>query len=120
MSERVKRYLGDVLFEELTKTPEFMSKARELVAIDWKTGTESFREYADTLLDGTSISGDLGTYGSLDYPYLERRVMDGALDMHRDPWLWTYDALIGALIPPAVARTALNNIRSQREREEGE
>jgi hypothetical protein len=110
---RVQRYLGDVLFDELTKTPGFMDKARELVAADWKTGAESFREYAETLLDGFFEAGGLGTYGDLNYFYLEQRVMDGVLDVNQDPWLWAYGALVGAHIPPAVARAALNGIKDQ-------
>lgn len=109
----MKRYLGDVLFDELTKTPGFMDKARELVAADWKMGTESFREYAETLLDGIFEADGLGTYGDLNYFYLEQRVMDGALDANRDPWLWAYGALVGAHIPPVAARTALNAIKGQ-------
>lgn len=107
------RYLGDVLFDELNKDPEFIGTARELIAADWRTGTESFREYAEPLLNEILALGGFGGYGDLRYQYLERRAMDGVLDMHRDPWLWAYDALIGALIPPVVARTALNGIKGQ-------
>jgi hypothetical protein len=113
VSARVKRYLGDVLFDELTKTPGFMDKARELVAADWRAGTGSFREYVETLLDGVFEAGSFGTCGDLNYFYLEQRVMDDVLDVHRDPWLWAYGALVGAHIPPAVARTALNGIKGQ-------
>lgn len=113
MSERGQRYLGDVLFDELMKTSEFIDKARELAATDWKTGTTLFREYAEVLLNENFAEGGFGGYGSLDYSYLERRVMEGVLDMHRDPWLWTYGALVGALVPPVVARTALNGIKGQ-------
>lgn len=113
MSERVQRYLGDVLFDELTKNPEFMEKARELVPVDWRTGATLFREYAEMLLDGIFAEGVFGGYGDLNYAYLERRVMEGVLDMHQDPWLWAYGALIGALIPPVVARTVLNSIEGK-------
>jgi hypothetical protein len=113
VNARVKRYLGDVLFDELTKTLGFMDKARGLVAADWRTGTESFREYAETLLDGIFEAGGLGTYGDLNYFYLEQRVMDDVLDANRDPWLWAYGALVGAHIPPVVARTALNGIEGR-------
>jgi hypothetical protein len=113
VSKEGARYLGDVLFDRLTVNPGFIGTARELVASDWRTGTNSFQEYVKPSLDEVFAVGDFKAYGDLSYTYLARRVMDGALDAHRNPWLWAYDALIGALVDPAMARAALNAIQSQ-------
>lgn len=104
------RYIGDVVFDVLTSEPGFLDEARPLIAEDWRTGTENFKEYAGPLAGAVFAVGGFEAYGDFDYRYLERRVMSEVLDMHQDPWLWTYDALIGALIDPIVARTALNGI----------
>lgn len=108
------RYIGDVLLDMLSTNPGFIGTARELIAADWRTGSKSFREYVEPLLGEIFAVGGFMAWGDYDPGYLERRVMDDALDMHKDPWLWTYGALIGAHIPPVVARTALNGIEGRK------
>lgn len=113
MSEGGARYIGDVVFDALMANPEFMETARELVTADWRTGADSFREYAKPLLGEVFTSGDFGGYGDFSFSYLERRVMDGVLDVHRDPWVWAYAHLIGAYVDPETARNALNHIQGR-------
>lgn len=119
MSANRQRYIGDVVFDLLIATPGFEIEARKLIAADWKTGTDSFRQYVEPrvidILGGEDFEerGGFEAYGDLRYPYLERRVMAGTLDVQRDPWLWTYAQLIGALVDPGEARAALNAIQGQ-------
>lgn len=113
------RYLGDVLFDELGKVPSFIETARKLVSVDWRTGTESFQDYVKPLLDDIFAGKPFQGHGGLSYAYLERRVMSGILDGHQDPWLRVYAMLTGALIDPAIARAALNDIEGRQGKEVG-
>lgn len=113
-----RRYIGDVVFDLLIAVPGFEGEVRKLIAADWKTGTDSFRQYVEPrvvdILGGEGFEGRGGfeAYGDLRYSYLERRIM-GRLDPQREPWLWVYAQLVGACIEPGKARTALNAIQGQ-------
>lgn len=108
-------YLGDVLFERLNNVPGFLATARTLVSADWRTGTNSFRQYVTPLLDDIFINGDFSEHVGFDFSYLERRVMSDILDLRRTPWLWAYGQMTGACLAPDMVRAALNAIADGRE-----
>lgn len=105
------RYIGDVIFDRLTSLPDFTKRARELIAADWRTGTDSFRRFADPLVKEVFEVGGFKAWGDYQIPYLEQRVM-GALSPRREPWLWAYANLTGAHIAPEDAREALNRVQN--------
>lgn len=110
MSEGETRYIGDVLFDELEKVPGFIDAARKLIAADWRTGTESFRDHTEPMVSKVLEGEPFESWGDLDYGYLARRAM-GNIDPQREPWLWAYAQLVFAHIAPDVAREALNRIK---------
>lgn len=117
MSESGKRYIGDALFDYLSRYPGFLSEARKLVSADWQTGSDSFRQNFSAAIEEILKTEPLNPHGDFknargdfSYDYLERRVMEGVLDPKQEPWLWAYSTLVGACVKPEIARAALNAI----------
>lgn len=102
-------YIGDVVFEGLSRNGEFLGKARELIAADWREGTDGFRQYAGPLVDAILGSNKTRTWGTFGFPYVESRAMEWVTPVG-EPWLWAYKTMTGALVDPDTVRRALRRI----------
>ena len=102
-------YIGDVVFEGLSRDRGFAAKARELIAADWREGTDSFHRYAGPLVDSILENNNRRTWGDIELSYIESRAMEWVTP-GAEPWLWAYKALTGALVDPVVVRAALRRI----------
>jgi hypothetical protein len=104
-----KRYVGDLIFEALKERPGFTENAQELIASDWRKGASNFREYAESMVDEVFAGTMASFWGDFNFGYLETRIMEW-VDPERDPWLWAYKTMTGALIDPATVRAVLRRI----------
>lgn len=102
-------YIGDIVFEGLSRNGEFLGKARELIAVDWREGTDSFRQYAGPLVDAILGGNKARTWGTFEFPYIEGRAMEWVTPTD-EPWLWAYKMLTGSLMDPGTVRRALRDI----------
>lgn len=104
-----KRFIGDLFFESLKEFPGFTEEARKLISSDWRKGTDTFRRYARPMVHEIHGRGVLDSWGEFGFGYIESRFMEG-LDPERDPWLWAYKTMTGALVDPATVRAVLRRI----------
>lgn len=102
-------YIGDVVFERLSRSEGFAEKARELISADWREGTDTFRRYAGPLVDEIFAKGISRTWGDFEFSYIEGRAMEWVTPK-AEPWLWAYKVMTGALVDSGTVRRALRDI----------